>query len=244
MLCLPVRSLKRTTTSRTLAHRTILTRANKVQEVEPGIHLSEVGVCEFVCEFVCEGVNADLRCKALWAVKRQEKCKINAVYHDRKSNSNKRDNGYIDVKPQAETLCLHINTTDRIPEFLGKRFPKGQFFINVFVCQRKDKTRKKLNFQHYHCTCRLGLNLQMEVFVHIKLSSSTFLFVLCGFSWQNTACARDATILNIILNRTVRHPRFDTHFEIAVFWFCIKFYVTSFNVFLPELALSELQSSP
>ncbi len=42
----------------------------------------------------------------------------------------------------------------------------------------------------------------------------------------------------------VRHPRFNTHFEIVVFWFCIKFYVTSFNVFLSELALSELQSSP
>ncbi len=43
---------------------------------------------------------------------------------------------------------------------------------------------------------------------------------------------------------TVRHPRFNTHFETVVFRFCIKFYVTSFDVFLPELALSELQSSP
>ncbi len=52
---------------------------------------------------------------------------------------------------------------------------------------------------------------------------------------------RDVTTLNIILNRTVSHPRFNTHFETAVFPFYINFYVTSFNVFLPELALSELQ---
>ncbi len=49
---------------------------------------------------------------------------------------------------------------------------------------------------------------------------------------------RDATILNIILNCMVRHPLFNTHFEIAVFQFCMKFYVTSFNVFFTELALS------
>ncbi len=50
-------------------------------------------------------------------------------------------------------------------------------------------------------------------------------------------------MLNIILNHTVCHPRLNVHFEIAVFRICIKFYVTIFNVFLPELALSELQSS-
>ncbi len=32
--------------------------------------------------------------------------------------------------------------------------------------------------------------------------------------------------------------------KLQYFQFCIKFYVTSFDVFLPELALSELQSSP
>ncbi len=36
-------------------------------------------------------------------------------------------------------------------------------------------------------------------------------------------CPWDAAILNIILNRTVHHPWFNTHFEIAVFQFCIKF---------------------
>ncbi len=36
----------------------------------------------------------------------------------------------------------------------------------------------------------------------------------------------------------------NTHFEIAAFQFCAKFYVTSFNVFLLELAVSELQNSP
>ncbi len=53
---------------------------------------------------------------------------------------------------------------------------------------------------------------------------------------------RDATVLNILLNRTVRYPRFNLHFEIVLFSVLYKFYVTSFDVI--ELAPSELQSSP
>ncbi len=46
-------------------------------------------------------------------------------------------------------------------------------------------------------------------------------FTLCsGFLRVKT---KDATILNIILSHTVRHPRFKAHFEIAVFRYCISF---------------------
>ncbi len=52
--------------------------------------------------------------------------------------------------------------------------------------------------------------------------------------WLYSLNIRDVTVLNIILYHMVHHPRFNTYF-------CIKFHITTFHVFLPELALSELQ---